>query len=203
MKSIISDILSEIVNKYKQFVSSALDTSSDTKETATNRLRLVLMHDRTNLAPDTMEKMRDELLEVISKYVVVDEEALDLNLAAEGDAIALLASIPIVRAKTKEEQEEAIKALEEKKNQETEETEETEEAESEEEETSEETEDESTEKSEEEETSESESTEETEEEESLDEAIAEDLEESDEKVEDEVEEETPTKKSSKKKSSKE
>lgn len=117
MKSIISDILGEIVSKYKQFISSATDNNA-TKETATNRLRLVLMHDRTNLAPDTMEKMRDELLEVISKYVVVDKEALDLNLAAEGDAIALLASIPILRAKTKEEQEEAINALEEKKKQE-------------------------------------------------------------------------------------
>jgi cell division topological specificity factor len=126
MKSIISDILGEIVSKYKQFISSTTDSNA-TKETATNRLRLVLMHDRTNLAPDTMEKMRDELLEVISKYVVVDEEALDLNLAAEGDAIALLASIPILRAKTKEEQEEAIKALEEKKKQEAQSEEETDE----------------------------------------------------------------------------
>lgn len=121
MKSLLSDILNEIISGYKKLIATTTEeTGENTKETATNRLRLVLMHDRTNLAPETMEKMRDELLEVISKYVVVDEELLDLNLASEGDAIALLASIPIVRAKTKEEQEEAIKALEEKRQKEAE-----------------------------------------------------------------------------------
>ena len=115
MKSLLNDILNEIKNKYKQFLSTTMDSADASKETATNRLRFVLMHDRTNLSPETMEKMRDELIDVISKYVVIDTEALDLNLAAEGDAIALLASIPIVRAKTKEEQEEAILELEKKR----------------------------------------------------------------------------------------
>lgn len=129
MKSLLSDIFSEIINGYKKLMATTTTetTGENTKETATNRLRLVLMHDRTNLDSETMEKMRDELLEVISKYVVVDEELLDLNLASEGDAIALLASIPIVRAKTKEEQEEALKALEEKRQQVAEESEEGEE----------------------------------------------------------------------------
>ena len=119
MKSLLNEIFNELVTKYKKFF-SAEEEQDATKDTATNRLRFVLMHDRTNLSPETMEKMRDELLEVISKYVVVDEEALDLNLAAEGDAIALLASIPILRAKTKEEQEEAIRALEAKRQEEAE-----------------------------------------------------------------------------------
>lgn len=122
MKSLLSDIFSEIINGYKKLMATATteNVGENTKETATNRLRFVLMHDRTNLSPETMEKMRDELLEVISKYVVVDEELLDLNLASEGDAIALLASIPILRAKTKEEQDEAIRALEKKRQEEAE-----------------------------------------------------------------------------------
>ena len=115
MKSLLNDIFNELKNKYKQFLSTTMESPDSTKETATNRLRFVLMHDRTNLSPETMEKMRDELVEVISKYVVIDTEALDLNLATEGDAIALLASIPILRAKTKEEQEEAILELEQKR----------------------------------------------------------------------------------------
>jgi len=115
MKSLLSDIFNELKNKYKQFLSTTMESADSTKETATNRLRFVLMHDRTNLSPETMEKMRDELIDVISKYVVIDTEALDLNLAAEGDSIALLASIPILRAKTKEEQEEAILELEKKR----------------------------------------------------------------------------------------
>jgi cell division topological specificity factor len=115
MKSLLNDIFNEIKNKYKQFLSTTMESTDSSKETATNRLRFVLMHDRTNLSAETMEKMRDELVEVISKYVVIDTEALDLNLASEGDAIALLASIPIIRAKTKEEQEEAILELEQKR----------------------------------------------------------------------------------------
>lgn len=115
MKSLLNDIFNELKNKYKQFLSTTMESADPTKETATNRLRFVLMHDRTNLSPETMEKMRDELIDVISKYVVIDTEALDLNLAAEGDAIALLASIPILRAKTKEEQAEAILELEKKR----------------------------------------------------------------------------------------
>ncbi len=115
MKSLLNDIFNELKNKYKQFLSTTMESTDSSKETATNRLRFVLMHDRTNLSAETMEKMRDELVEVISKYVVIDTEALDLNLASEGDAIALLASIPIIRAKTKEEQEEAILELEQKR----------------------------------------------------------------------------------------
>lgn len=186
MKSLLNEIFNELVTKYKKFF-AAEEEHDATKETATNRLRFVLMHDRTNLSPETMEKMRDELLEVISKYVVVDEEALDLNLAAEGDAIALLASIPILRAKTKEEQEEAIRALEAKRQEEAEALDSEDEDESD-EETSEEIEDQESEEAEEDlqdAAEEAESTEEAE----IEEAIGEDLEAS--------AEDAPKKKSSK------
>ena len=115
MKAIISDILeefNEFINNCKKIVATGGNTDN-TRDTAANRLKLVLMHDRTNLAPETMGKMRDELIEVISKYVIIDEEALDLNLGEVGDAVALLASIPIVRAKTQEEIDEYNNNIEE------------------------------------------------------------------------------------------
>lgn len=70
---------------------------------ARNRLKLVLMHDRTQLSPEMMEKMRDELVEVISKYVEIDSDALDINLESESNTIALVANIPVVRAKVVED----------------------------------------------------------------------------------------------------
>ena len=70
---------------------------------ARNRLKLVLMHDRTQLSPEMMEKMRDELVEVISKYVEIDNDALDINLESESNTIALVANIPVVRAKVVED----------------------------------------------------------------------------------------------------
>lgn len=67
------------------------------RNNARNRLKLVLMHDRTQLSPALMEQMRDELVEVISKYVEIDKSALDLNLESESNTIALVANIPVLR----------------------------------------------------------------------------------------------------------
>jgi cell division topological specificity factor len=66
---------------------------------AYNRLKLVLMHDRTQLSPGILEAMRDELVEVISKYVVIDKDALDLSLEDESSTIALVANIPVIRSR--------------------------------------------------------------------------------------------------------
>lgn len=70
-------------------------SGSASKHDACNRLKLVLMHDRTRLSPGTLEKMRDELVEVISRYVEIDKQALELNLESESNTIALVANIPL------------------------------------------------------------------------------------------------------------
>ena len=78
---------------------SSAPGASDARSDACNRLKLVLMHDRTQLSPVMMEQLRDELVEVISKYVEIDRSALDLNLESESNTIALVANIPILRAR--------------------------------------------------------------------------------------------------------
>ena len=65
------------------------------------------MQDRTNLTPELLEKMRGELIELLSKYVEMDKEALELNFEQEGDQMALMLSIPVLRAKDEDEIEEA------------------------------------------------------------------------------------------------
>ncbi len=69
------------------------------KEDAKNRLKLVLMHDRTQLSPTLLETMRDELVQVISKYVEIDQTALDLCLEQESNTIALVANISVIRSR--------------------------------------------------------------------------------------------------------
>jgi cell division topological specificity factor len=77
-----------------------LTAEDDTpRSDAYNRLKLVLMHDRTQLSPGILEAMRDELVEVISKYVVIDKGALDLSLESESSTIALVANIPVIRSR--------------------------------------------------------------------------------------------------------
>lgn len=75
-------------------------SAESSKNSACNRLKLVLMHDRTQLSPGIMEKMRDELVEVISRYVEIDKSALELNLESESNTIALVANIPVLRSRT-------------------------------------------------------------------------------------------------------
>lgn len=99
MKKMLGDIFKDIISGCNRLISSTISRSENPKDSACNRLRLVLMHDRTKLDPATLEKMRDELVEVISKYVEIDKELLNIDLASEGNEIALVASIPVIRAK--------------------------------------------------------------------------------------------------------
>ena len=80
------------------------------KAVAANRLKLVLMQDRTNLTPKILEQMRGELIDLLSKYLEMDKELLELNFEQEGDQVALMLSIPVIRAKDEDEIEEALKA---------------------------------------------------------------------------------------------
>lgn len=107
MKTLFSDIYNKIMELFQ------IERSENTSECATNRLQVILMHDRTKLDPLIMNKMREELIDVFSKYVVIDKEELEIGLKNEGDAVALMLNIPIVRAKTEEELEEIRKKLQE------------------------------------------------------------------------------------------
>ena len=102
-------ILANLYNKVMGFFRQAeTEEVESAKDTACNRLRVVLMQDRTNLTPELMDRMRRELVELLSKYVEMDKEALDLSLEQDGDQVALMLSIPVIRAKDEEEIKEAL-----------------------------------------------------------------------------------------------
>lgn len=64
--------------------------------TAKERLRLVLMTDHLALAPELIENMKRDLVDVISRYVEVDRDKVEVNFEREDRALAMLANIPIV-----------------------------------------------------------------------------------------------------------
>ena len=64
--------------------------------TAKERLRLVLMTDHLELAPEMIETMKRELVDVISRHVEVDRERIEVNFERQDSTLALLANIPIV-----------------------------------------------------------------------------------------------------------
>lgn len=110
----MKDFLTDFYNKVVNFFQAEKVEGENTKETAKNRLKLVLMQDRSNLEPETMAQLREELIEVISKYIVIDKEALGLNLDGDGESMALMLNIPVIRAKKPEEIREALEAAKNK-----------------------------------------------------------------------------------------
>jgi len=65
--------------------------------TAKDRLQFVLVHDRINLPPERMQEMKEEILAVISKYVPVDTNSVDIALEQrDRNNSALVAEIPVI-----------------------------------------------------------------------------------------------------------
>ena len=65
---------------------------------AKQRLLDVLIHDRINLPSATLDKIREELLAVLSKYIEVDRDRLDVQVTREEGLARLTANIPIRRS---------------------------------------------------------------------------------------------------------
>jgi cell division topological specificity factor len=72
---------------------------SGSKQVAKERLRLVLVHDRSSISPQLLETLRSELIQVISNYMDIDENGLEVSLDSSGNTVALVANIPVVGMK--------------------------------------------------------------------------------------------------------
>ena len=66
-----------------------------TKDTAMQRLQLVLMHDRLDLSPDKMEAMKQEIWEVVSRYMVVEEDFMEFEVRQLDELMVLVSNIQV------------------------------------------------------------------------------------------------------------
>ncbi len=70
-------------------------------DVAKDRLKLLLVSDRANCSPDVMEMIKNDIIQVISKYMEIDAEGLDIQITqtesegGNGNVPALYANIPI------------------------------------------------------------------------------------------------------------
>ena len=81
----------------KSFV-NRISGKTNSADEAKERLQLLLIHDRTNLPPGMMDALREELIEVISRHMAVDRDAVRIEILHEGRSQRLLADIPLKSA---------------------------------------------------------------------------------------------------------
>lgn len=79
--------------------------SKASKDLAKERLKLVLVHDRSNVSPQFLEMVKGEIIKVIQNYMDIDQDALDIQITRtksekRGSTVpALVANIPIKKVK--------------------------------------------------------------------------------------------------------
>ncbi|KAB0242716.1 cell division topological specificity factor MinE [Microcystis aeruginosa EAWAG127a] len=73
--------------------------SSKSGDQAKKRLKLILAHDRADLSPEILDMMRQEILEVVGRYLDIDTEETELLLESDQRTTALIANFPIRRIK--------------------------------------------------------------------------------------------------------
>lgn len=69
------------------------------KEIAKDRLKVVLIHDRANISPEVMQALKNDIIEVISHYMDINKNEMEISLENDDNSVALLANIPVNRIK--------------------------------------------------------------------------------------------------------
>jgi len=77
------------------FINRIFSGEPSSAEKAKDRLRLVLINDRTDLSSAALESLKDDLLDVLSRYIQIDPNSMKIDITQEGRQQRLIADIPI------------------------------------------------------------------------------------------------------------
>jgi len=79
----------------ENFIQRIFSKEPSSADKAKDRLRLVLINDRTDLSGAAMERLKDDLLEVLSRYIQIDADSMQIDITQDGRQQRLIADIPI------------------------------------------------------------------------------------------------------------
>lgn len=77
------------------FLNRIFSKEPSSADKAKERLQLVLINDRTDLSPSALASLKDDLLDVLSKYIEIDASSVTIDITQDGRQQRLIADIPI------------------------------------------------------------------------------------------------------------
>ncbi|HEX7593033.1 MAG TPA: cell division topological specificity factor MinE [Anaerolineae bacterium] len=81
------------------FLERIFGRSSQSASAAKERLQFVLAHDRSDISPETLDILKDEIVKVISKHVEIDLEQVEVTVSRSGTLHRLVANIPVLNTR--------------------------------------------------------------------------------------------------------
>lgn len=90
-----------LMDGMKQFLYGKAPKNTSAKNSAVSRLKVVLAHDRSGIDDITMSKIREEILQVVAKYLVMEGKSVDFDILPDdkGGLTVLTATFPLIRVK--------------------------------------------------------------------------------------------------------
>ncbi len=87
------------MNMWRKLLSWWQRTRDASKEIAKERLKLVLVHDRASVSPQLVERMKEDMIRVISEYMEIRQEEIEIQLSRSDGSVSLTANIPVTKMK--------------------------------------------------------------------------------------------------------
>lgn len=87
------------MNMWSRLISWWRKTRDASKEIAKERLKLVLVHDRASVSPQLVERMKEDMIRVISEYMEIRQEEIEIQLSRSDGSVSLTANIPVTKMK--------------------------------------------------------------------------------------------------------
>ena len=79
------------------FLARLFERPSKSADTAKERLQFVLAHDRSDMSPEMLDQLKDDVIGVISKYVEIDRDHVEITISNVANIQRLVANIPVLR----------------------------------------------------------------------------------------------------------